>query len=68
MKDQTKIKFDRRIAAPDGIHDAITVNEYRPKCGWLEHYRRKDGWRDNMLAGAILLLYLAYSTVVFYWG
>lgn len=63
-----KIEFQRGMRAYDGIHDTITVNEYKPKHGWLEHYRRKDGLRDNLLAGALLLLYLAYSTIVYYWG
>lgn len=62
------INFQRGVRADDGIHDTITVNEYKPKGGWLEHYRRKDGLRDNLLAAALLLLYLAFSTIVYYWG
>ena len=66
------INFQRGMRADDGIHDTITVNEYRPKCGWLEHYRRKDNLRDNLLAGALVAilvaLYLTAGTLAFYWG
>ena len=31
--DNKKISFQRGMLADDGIHDTITVNEYRPKCG-----------------------------------
>lgn len=64
--------FERGLNAPDGIHDTITVNEYRPKCGWLEWYRRKDNLRDNLLAGALVAIlfaiYLTVGTLAFYWG
>lgn len=65
---ETNINFQRGLRAPDGIHDTITVNEYAPKCGWLEHYRRKENLRDNMLASGILLAYLSACTLAYYWG
>ena len=67
-----KIKFQRGLRADDGIHDTITVNEYRPHGSWLEWYRRKDGLRDNLLAGALVAIlvaiYLTAGTLAFYWG
>lgn len=66
-----KISFQRRVPAPDGIHEdgAIVINEWRPKCGWLKHYRDKSGdIKDKLLVCAIFALYLAVSTLDYYWG
>lgn len=68
---ETNMNFER-IRPSDGIHDTITVNEYRPHGSWLEHYRRKDNLRDNLLAGALVAilvaLYLTAGTLAYYWG
>lgn len=66
-----KISFQRRVPAPDGIHEdgAIVINEWRPKGGWLKHYRDKSGdIKDKLLVCAIFALYLAVSTLDYYWG
>lgn len=68
---ETNMNFER-IRPSDGIHDTITVNEYRPHGSWLEWYRRKDGFRENVLAAILLtlllLVYLAAGTMAYYWG
>lgn len=68
---ETNMNFER-IRPSDGIHDTITVNEYRPHGSWLEWYRRKDNLRDNLLAGALVAIlvaiYLTAGTLAFYWG
>lgn len=69
--DNKKISFQRGIPAPDGIHEdgAIVVNEWSPKGGWLKHYRDKSGdLKDKLLVCAIFALYLAVSTLDYYWG
>lgn len=69
--DNKKISFQRGIPAPYGIHDgeAIVINEWRPKGGWLKHYRDKSGdLKDKLLVCAIFALYLAVSTLDYYWG
>lgn len=66
-----KISFQRRVPAPDGIHEdgSIVINEWRPKGGWLKHYRDKSGdIKDKLLVCAIFALYLAVSTLDYYWG
>lgn len=66
-----KISFQRRVPAPDGIHEdgAIVINEWRPKGGWLKHYRDKScDIKDKLLVCAIFALYLAVSTLDYYWG
>lgn len=66
-----KISFQRRVPAPDGIHEdgAIVINEWRPKGGWLKHYRDKSGdIKDKLLVCAIFALYLAVSTLDYYCG
>lgn len=69
--DNKKISFQRGIPAPDGIHEAgaIVINEWRPKGGWLKHYRDKNSdLKDKLLVCAIFALYLAGSTLDYYWG
>jgi hypothetical protein len=47
----------------------IVINEWRPKGGWLKHYRDKSGdIKDKLLVCAIFALYLAVSTLDYYWG
>lgn len=58
----------QRICAPDNIHDEIVVNEYVPKRGWLEHYRRKDGLRDIIISAALGMGYVALMTLAYFWG
>ena len=71
MTGETNMNFER-IRPSDGIHDTITVNEYRPHGSWLEWYRRKDGLRENVIAAILvallLLVYLAAGTMAYYWG
>lgn len=69
--DNKKISFQRGIPAPDGIHEdgAIAINEWRPKGGWLKHYRAKNSdLKDKLLVCAIFALYLFISTLDYYWG
>lgn len=49
--------------------DKIVINEWRPKGGWLKHYRDKNSdLKDKVLVCAIFALYLAVSTLDYYWG
>lgn len=48
--------------------DKIVIDEYIPKGGWLKHYRDKSGdIKDKLLVCAIFALYLAVSTLDYYW-
>ena len=58
----------KRVTAPDNIHDEIVVNEYAPRHGWLEYYRRKDGLRDIVISAAIGMGYCAIMTLAYLWG
>lgn len=49
--------------------DKIVIDEYTPKGGWLKHYRDKNSdLKDKLLVCAIFALYLAISTLDYYWG
>lgn len=49
--------------------DKIVIDEYTPKGGWLKHYRDKNSdLKDKLLVCAIFALYLAVSTLDYYWG
>ena len=65
------ISFQRQVRADDGIHDAeaIVINEYIPKGGWLKRYRAKNSdFKDKLLVCLIFALYLSISTLDYYWG
>lgn len=49
--------------------DKIVIDEYIPKGGWLKRYRDKNSdLKDKLLVCAIFALYLAISTLDYYWG
>lgn len=57
MKDQTNVKFERRVHAPDGIHDAdLRANEIPMTL------------KDKLYLAGIALCYIASCTMAYYWG
>lgn len=57
MKQQKQVKFERRVHAPDGIHDAdLRANEIPMTL------------KDKLYLAGIALCYIASCTMAYYWG
>lgn len=57
MKQQKQVKFERRVHAPDGIHDAdLRANEIPMTT------------KDKLYLAGIALCYIASCTMAYYWG
>ncbi|MBR6448395.1 MAG: hypothetical protein IKS96_07070 [Fibrobacter sp.] len=57
MKQQKQVKFERRVHAPDGIHDAdLRANEIPMTT------------KDKLYLAGIVLCFLFESTLSYYWG
>ena len=55
------VAFDRKIAAPDGIHDRLEVNEYHPgDTRWVTIGQLFFG---TMAAFALMALYVAFAWI-----
>ena len=57
MTGETNLKFQRGLRADDGIHDGDIVTNRKP-----------FPWKDAALVGALVILYLANSALVYLWG
>lgn len=56
MKRQN-VMFERGLRAPDGIHD-----------GDIEKNRKPVEWKQPILIGVLLVLFIIYSRFVYLWG